>query len=295
MWARGSHARRRSSPCTFAPAWGQAFVLQEGVRSTHLRCKAARCGLLRASPTGRVRLGQGAKLHHSQPCRRGRCVSSRLPGSRCLPCGHGSPTTLLGCNQGAAAGADPQDTHLRALPTGHPADKPASKHRDLPSANRCGSNPTADESMASFLKSLIFLLQAEISLPPPLKDTNYFSRFSASTEINNVERTQTLYALFKLCSSQGGWGLCRTQSLDVRAHFCRQLCSIPSHPVASPPPAPFENRPISSRTGFGAGMGPNPAPHPEGSPELLPAPSPRCLHALLPFPTTAMCYHTHLT
>lgn len=72
------------------------------------------------------------------------------------------------------------------MATTRPAGKPASKHGELPSANHRGTNATADGSVASFFKSLIFLLQAEISLPPPLKDNNYFSWFSASAEINIV-------------------------------------------------------------------------------------------------------------
>lgn len=226
----------------FAPAWGQALGLQEGLRRTRRGSKEGRCGLLRESPRGRVQLGQGARVHHSQPRRQGRCVSSCLPGSRCPPCGCASPTTLPGCNRGAAAGADPRGTHLRSSPTTNPADKPASKLRDHPSANHRGSNPTADRSMASFLKSLIFLLQAAISLPTPLKDTIYFSHFSASTEINNTGRTQTLYTLFKLCCSHGGRGLCSTQRLRCTCASPQAALPHPVTPGCVPPAGTIRNQ-----------------------------------------------------
>lgn len=76
-------------------------------------------------------------------------------------------------------------------------------------------------------------------------------------------------------------------------HFCRQLCSTPARLVLSPPLAPFENRSVASRTNFGADLGPDPAPHPEGSPELLPMPSVPARPSSIP--SRAVSYRTHLT
>lgn len=76
-------------------------------------------------------------------------------------------------------------------------------------------------------------------------------------------------------------------------HVRRQLCSTPTRLVLPPPPAPFENRPTASSSSFGADLGPDPAPRPEGSLELLPVPSPTAHPS--PIPSRAMSYRTHLT
>lgn len=133
---------------------------KEGVRSTCLHGKAAHRRLLRASPTGRVWPGQGARLHRSQPCRWGRCVSSHRPGSCCLPCGCGSPTTLPGCNRDTALRADP-DSHLPPLLTTHPADKLASKQSFL------FCKPLWQPSHSPWEHGLIF---EELHFPSPSRD-----------------------------------------------------------------------------------------------------------------------------